>query len=40
MGVEPTCQAWEACILPMNYSRVNEWRKEKLAPFFGRSDGT
>ena len=23
MGVEPTCQAWEACILPMNYSRIN-----------------
>ena len=22
MGVEPTCQAWEACILPMNYSRI------------------
>lgn len=21
MGVEPTCRAWEARILPMNYSR-------------------
>ncbi len=22
MGVEPTYQAWEACILPMNYARI------------------
>ena len=22
MGVEPTYQAWEACILPMNYTRA------------------
>lgn len=23
MGVEPTYAAWEAAVLPMNYSRVN-----------------
>ena len=23
MGVEPTSEAWEASILPMNYSRIN-----------------
>ena len=21
-GVEPSCQAWEACVLPMNYTRI------------------
>lgn len=24
MGVEPTYAAWEAAVLPMNYSRVNK----------------
>ena len=25
MGVEPTYAAWEAAVLPMNYSRGNKW---------------
>ena len=25
MGVEPTYAAWEAAVLPMNYSRVSGW---------------
>ena len=24
MGIEPTSRAWEACILPMNYTRIGE----------------
>jgi hypothetical protein len=26
MGIEPTCQAWEARILPLNYTRIAEER--------------
>ena len=25
MGIEPTSQAWEAGILPMNYTRNDKW---------------
>ena len=21
-GIEPSCQAWEACVLPLNYTRI------------------
>ena len=41
MGVEPTCRAWEARILPMNYSREKGMTQGSLASFLvGRSDGT
>ncbi len=23
MGIEPTFQAWEACVLPLNYTRLD-----------------
>ena len=23
-GIEPSCQAWEACVLPLNYTRLGE----------------
>ena len=33
MGVEPTCRAWEARILPMNYSREKGMTQGSLASF-------
>lgn len=51
MGVEPTYAAWEAAVLPMNYSRVNGiyynssfWKKQDknwqaLVLGYTRSDG-
>jgi hypothetical protein len=24
-GIEPSCQAWEACVLPLNYTRMVNW---------------
>jgi hypothetical protein len=24
-GIEPSCQAWEACVLPLNYTRRANW---------------
>ena len=37
MGIEPTSQAWEARILPMNYTRISEGiiarGRRKINPF-------
>jgi hypothetical protein len=27
MGIEPTSEAWEAPILPLNYARSKAWRE-------------
>ena len=24
-GIEPSCEAWKASVLPLNYARVLEW---------------
>ena len=32
MGIEPTSQAWEARILPMNYTRVGWGYYSKVKP--------
>lgn len=26
MGIEPTLEAWEAAVLPLNYTRIEEGR--------------
>ena len=28
MGIEPTCRAWEARVLPLNYTRF-KWRRRQ-----------
>ena len=30
-GIEPSCQAWEACVLPLNYTRDFEVRVPIIA---------
>ncbi len=48
MGIEPTSQAWEAGILPMNYTRIDfvsiaypfQKSKQNFSPFFSRKRGS
>jgi hypothetical protein len=35
MGIEPTSKAWEALVLPLNYTRVVNWRTRILLDFVG-----
>ena len=30
MGIEPTFEAWEAPVLPLNYTRINDLQRSKF----------
>ena len=36
MGIEPTLAAWEAAVLPLNYTRLH--RSISIAKYSGKSD--
>ncbi len=36
MGIEPTPEAWEAAVLPLNYARVSTYSNQLSAQPFGR----
>ena len=36
-GIEPSCEAWKASVLPLNYARLRALRFGAAGPLFGKA---